>query len=239
VEKKRSFFSFSSKNVNATNQEQANHRTFSTPNAGMGSVPEEKEPAAASPKIRTPSPTTEQRKPSFTYYPPPPPPPPTYTDPQPNNTPPPPPSSATPNPPRKPSTPPPPPPRYGTSYIVLEPYLSHEIGHLSLVPFDTLVDVVSYTPEESDLPYPTTFDAAPKHFWQASLGNRRGPRGLFPVGVVCAVDDEKVTQKMSASWFAEKDVGFIADAAGRCWVGPAWEFREPLRRRSKWWAEEF
>jgi hypothetical protein len=240
VEKKRASFSTSPNATDTSNSAHTNYRTFSTPtygHNGMGSVPEEKEPAPTGPSIPTPSPATEQRKPSFTYYPPPPPPPPTYTDPEHNDTSPPP--SATTNTPRKPSMPPPPPPRHGISYIVLEPYLSHEIGHLSLVPFDTLVDVVAYTPEEVDLPYPTAFDTNPKHFWQASLGNRRGPRGLFPVDVVCPVDDDKVTQKMSQSWFAEKDVSFIADAVGRCWVGPAWEFSEPLRRRSKWWAEEF
>ncbi|KAH8724603.1 hypothetical protein GQ44DRAFT_617661, partial [Phaeosphaeriaceae sp. PMI808] len=26
---------------------------------------------------------------------------------------------------------------------------------------------------------------------------------------------------------------------GRVWVGPGWEWKEPLRRRSKWWAGEF
>jgi hypothetical protein len=137
------------------------------------------------------------------------------------------------------STPPPPPPRHGTIYVVLTPYLSHEIGHISLVPFDTLVDVSSYTPEEEALPYPTAFDTTPKHYWQASLGNRRGPRGLFPHDTVCAIDDEKVTQRLREAWFADKEVGFIADGQGRCWVGPNWEWREPSRRRSKWWAEEF
>jgi hypothetical protein len=225
----------------------ANHRTFSTPayeSTKMGSVPEEPEPAASAFHNST-SPAAEPRKSSFTYYPPPPPP--IYTDDgtshaQHTNVPPhvTPTPKATSNIPREPSVPPPPSPRHGTIYIALTPYLTHEIDHLSLVPFDTLVDVTSYTPEESDLPYPTAFDVQPKHYWQASLGNRRGPRGLFPCDVVCPIDDARVTQKLSESWFADhQEVGFIADGMGRCWVGAAWEWKEPVRRRSKWWAEEF
>jgi hypothetical protein len=222
------------------------HRTFSTPAYGssnMGSVPEEKEPASAGPRSTTASPTAGQTKPSFTYYPPPPPPPPIYTElpTQQDSTPPAPEATSTPShkPSFTPPRPPPPPPRHGTTYIVLTPYLSHEVGHLSLVPFDTLVDVTAYTAQESDLPYPTAFDTAPKHYWQASLGHRRGPRGLFPVEAVCSIDDERVIQKMNETWFAEEEVGFIADAQGRCWVGPNWGWKEPLRRRSKWWTEEF
>jgi hypothetical protein len=239
VERKRPSFqsSFNSTSTSTPSAAPQNHRTFSTPAYGstnMGSVPEENFPAPADPHTSPASPTTDHQKPSFTYYPPPPPPPPIYHElPTEHNTP----TSST--PPRKSSLPPPPPPRHGTTYVVLTPYLSHEVGHLSLVPFDTLVDVVSYTPEESDLPYPTAFDGVPKHYWQASLGHRRGPRGLFPVEVVCTIDDERVSAKMSESWFAEEKVGFIADGQGRCWVGPTWEWTEPLRRRSKWWTEEF
>jgi hypothetical protein len=239
VERKRA-------SANPTNATQHNHRTFSTPTFGktnMGSATEETEPATARPRNTMTSHGADTRKPSFTYYPPPPPPPPVYTEAPPTlgsipTSPVPP--RATIHLPRKPSIPPPPPPpRHGTKYIALTPYLSHEVGHLSLVPFDILVDVVAYTQEESDLPYPTAFNAQPKHYWQASLGHRRGPRGLFPCEVVCTVDDQRVAQKLSESWFAEENVGFIADAQGRCWVGPTWEWKEPVRRRSKWWAEEF
>ena len=62
---------------------------------------------------------------------------------------------------------------------------------------------------------------------------------MFPVTAVCSIDDERVTEKMMEIWYAEKGVGFIADGQGRCWVGPGWEWEEPKRRRSKWWAEEF
>ncbi|KAH7095087.1 hypothetical protein FB567DRAFT_511732 [Paraphoma chrysanthemicola] len=216
----------------------ASYRNFSTPASGnskMNSVPEEQEPASAGANGWPTTPMGAPWKPKFTYHPPPPPPPPayptsndTYAAPQPKST----------SIPRK-SVPPPPPPRHGITYVVIEPYLSHEIGHLSLVPFDTLVDVSSYTPEEELLPYPTAFDSAPKHYWQASLGTRRGPRGLFPHDTVCSIDSEKVTEKLNEAWFAEKEAGFIADGQGRCWVGPTWEWREPARRRSKWWAEGF
>jgi hypothetical protein len=226
------------------------YRNFSTPASGkskIGSVPEEQEPASSGPRTSPTSPTTGSQKPSNTYHPPPPPRPPqspsypganeTNVPPQPESAP------EIPkrpdNVPRQPAIPPPPPPRHGTIYVVLTPYLTHEIGHISLVPFDTLVDVSPYTPEEDSLPYPTAFDTTPKHYWQASLGNRRGPRGLFPHDTVCAIDDEKVTQRLGEAWFADKEVGFIADGQGRCWVGPNWEWREPSRRRSKWWAEEF
>jgi hypothetical protein len=245
VERKRASTQPQFGNSNPMNATQHNHRTFSTPAFGgskMGSVAEETMPTATSPRDTTTSPGAETQKPAFTYSPPPPPPSPVYTEapPAPAIVPT---SPVSPRPttplPRKPSIPPPPPPRHGTTYIVLTPYLSHEVGHLSLVPFDTLVDVVAYTLEESDLPYPTIFDSQPKHYWQASLGHRRGPRGLFPCEVVCTVDDERVAQKLSESWFAEESVGFIADAQGRCWIGPRWEWKEPVRRRSKWWAEEF
>jgi hypothetical protein len=236
VERKRPPFQTYTNNTNTPDPKPQNHRTFSTPaygNSNMGSVPEETEPASKSSYPPTPQ-TSSQTKPSFTYYPPSPPPPPMYTElPTEHNNP------TYEAPPRRPSLPPPPPPRHGTTYVVLTPYLSDEVGHLSLVPFDTLVDVVSYTPELSDLPYPTAFDAAPKHYWQASLGHRRGPRGLFPVEVVCTIDDERVSANMNDNWFAEEKVGFIADGQGRCWVGPRWEWTEPLRRRSKWWTEEF
>jgi hypothetical protein len=79
------------------------------------------------------------------------------------------------------------------------------------------------------LPYLTSSDAEPKYYWQGSLGSRRGPRGLFPHDAVCCVDDEKVTQQLSNDWFAERKVGFISDG-----VGPRWEWKEPVRRRSKW-----
>jgi hypothetical protein len=245
VERKRTTAQQQSSDANPTKPTQHDHRTFSTPGFGradMGSVPEETEPTTTSPRDTTTSTGSEPRKPSFTYYPPPPPPPPVYTEappaPEGVRKSPVPPRATSPSP-RKSLNPPPPPPRHGTTYIVLAPYLSHEVGHLSLVPFDTLVDVVAYTPEQSELPYPTAFDVQPKHYWQASLGSRRGPRGLFPCEVVCTVDDERVAAKLSESWFAEESVGFIADAQGRCWVGPRWEWKEPVRRRSKWWAEEF
>lgn len=204
-------------------------------------------PGPPPPELPKPPPTNEERKPSFKYQPPPPPLPPSYFETvsahtQPNDTPPLPPrpsKTTSEAPPRKPSIPPPPPPQHGTTYIVITPYLTHEIGHLSLVPFDTLVDVIVYTPEEESLPYPTAFDVEPKHYWQASLGNRRGPRGLFPVDSVRPIDSEMVTQKLGECWFAEKEVGFICDVVGRCWVGPDWEWTEPARRRNKWWAEEF
>jgi hypothetical protein len=234
VERKRQSSQPFTNDTSTPSPKPQNHRTFSTPaygNSNMGSVPEEKEPVSTSP--HPPIPPT-QNKPSFTYHPPPPPPPPMYTKlPTEHNNP------TYEAPPRRSSLPPPPPPRHGATYVVLTPYLSDEVGHLSLVPFDTLVDVVSYTPELTDLPYPTAFDAAPKHYWQASLGHRRGPRGLFPVELVCTIDDERVSAKMNENWFAEDKVGFIADGQGRCWVGPRWEWTEPLRRRSKWWTEEF
>lgn len=246
VQRKRPASQTASQGTGSTNTAQDGNRTFSTPaygNSNMGSVPEVPEPAPGDPPSTTTSPTAEQRKPSFTYHPPPPPPPPIYPDtsdqfstPPPSE--PPKPTQTSPSPPKA-SFPAPPPPRHGTTYIVLEPYLSHEIGHLSLVPFDTLVDVIAHIPEVTDLPYPTAFDGAPTHFWQASLGHRRGPRGLFPVTAVCSIDDERVTEKMMENWYAEKGVGFIADGQGRCWVGPGWEWEEPKRRRSKWWAEEF
>lgn len=248
VQRKRPTFQPSAQDTNSTGSAQNTHRNFSTPAYGshnMGSVPEVPEPTSAGPRSTAGTPTTEQRKPSFTYHPPPPPPPPAYPDifeqffaAPPEEPPQPPKPAATSVPPRK-AIPPPPPPRHGTTYVVLDPYLSHEIGHLSLVPFDTLVDVIAHIPEVTDLPYPTAFDGAPMHFWQASLGHRRGPRGLFPVSAVCSIDDERVTEKMKESWFADKDVGFVADGQGRCWVGPGWEWEEPKRRRSKWWAEEF
>ncbi|KAH7085439.1 hypothetical protein BKA63DRAFT_499616 [Paraphoma chrysanthemicola] len=182
VEKKRPSSQASSSSAPSGN---ASYRNFSTPVSGeskMKSVPEEQEPASAGANASPTAPTGASWKPKFTYHPPPPPPPPaypssndTYAPPQPKS----------PPIPRK-SVPPPPPPRHGITYVVIAPYLSHEIGHLSLVPFDTLVDVSSYTPEEEFLPYPTAFDAAPKHYWQASLGTRRGPRGLFPHNTVCS-----------------------------------------------------
>ncbi|KAF2728449.1 hypothetical protein EJ04DRAFT_99341 [Polyplosphaeria fusca] len=145
-------------------------------------------------------------------------------------------------PPRKPAVPPVPPPKHGTTYIALAPYMTHEIGHLNLVPFDTLVDLMSYTSEQDNLPYPTAFDErdamARKQLWQASLHHRRGPRGLFPHDVVCEVDDEKVTDAIKKHWFAGM-TGLVADGRGRVWVGPEWQFIEPVRRRSKWWAGEF
>jgi hypothetical protein len=244
VERKRPAFQSFSDSANPANPAQFNHRNFSTPAYGtnnMGAVPEETEPVPTTPRSTTAPPDTDRRKSSFTYYPPPPPPPPVYTEPspQPTTVPPPPPSPK--STPPKPSLPPPPPPRHGTTYIVHTPYLTHEIGHLSLVPFDTLVDVVAHVPEATDLPYPTAYDAPVKHFWQASLGNRRGPRGLFPCDVVCPAGDQRITEKLQEreNWFAGEGVGFIADVVGRCWVGPGWEWREPERRRSKWWAEEF
>ncbi|KAH7393961.1 hypothetical protein DE146DRAFT_660391 [Phaeosphaeria sp. MPI-PUGE-AT-0046c] len=228
VHRKRPTFPFSAPDTNSSSSAHGTHRTFSTPASGnynMGSVPEVPEPTPASPRSATTAPTTEQRKPSFTYHPPPPPPPPTYPDLFDqffNNTPPDQPKPTSPLPKTTIPPPPPPPPRHGTTYIVLEPYLSQEIGHLSLVPFDTLVDVIAHVPETTGLPYPTAFDGAPTHFWQASLGNRRGPRGLFPVSTVCSIDDERVTETLKESWFAEKEVGFIADSQGRCWIGPGW-----------------
>jgi hypothetical protein len=246
VERKRPSFQPSTNSTSTPNSTQSNHRTFSTPaygNNDMGNVPEEPEPTFASSHTSTTSPTAGQKKPSFTYFPPPPPPPPIYTDTPTQQAPMPLPPDGPFTPPDKPSfnppRPPPPPPRHGTTYIVLTPYLSHEVGHLSLVPFDTLVDVTAYTPQDTDLPYPTAFDTAAKHYWQASLGHRRGPRGLFPVENVCTIDDERVLRQMSENWFAESGVGFVADAQGRCWVGPGWVWTEPLRRRSKWWNEEF
>jgi hypothetical protein len=242
VERNRPSFQSPPQSTRAGNA--ANHRTFSTPAYGssnMGSVPEEPECIPASSRNATTPPVTEPRKPSFTYHPPPPPPPPAYSDPETSHTqqkyvPP----QSTANLPRRPSIPPPPPPRHGTIYIALASYITHEIGHLSLVPFDILVDVTSYTPEDSDLPYPTAFDTVKKQYWQASLGNRRGPRGFFPCDVVCPIDDDKVTHALSENWLADaKNVGFIADGFGRCWVGKEWERKEPVRRRSKWWAEEF
>lgn len=244
VERKRPSSQSSSFNTSSASPVQPGIRKFSTPAQGssnMGCVPEEKEPTPTAPRSAAAWTGSETRQSSFTYFPPPPPPP-VYTE-----TPPPPdsaPSTAT-RPqeasplPRKPSISPPPPPRHGTTYIVLKPYLSHEIGHLSLIPFDMLVDAAAHIPEESNLPYPTALDPQPKHYWQASLGNQRGHRGLFPSNIVCSIDDEKVTLKLSESWFAEEGVGFIADAQGRCWVGPRWKWKEPVRRRSKWWAEEF
>jgi hypothetical protein len=132
-----------------------------------------------------------------------------------------------------------PPTQHGITYIVVKPYLSHEIDHLSVVPLDTLVDVTSHTPHEETLPYPAAFNSPPKQYWQASLGHRRGPRGLFPYDIMHPVVDERVSQRLCKLWFAEKDVNLIADAHGRVWVGPSWEFKEPSRRRSKWWAHEF
>lgn len=193
----------------------------------MGSVPEEIEIESTTPQSSTAPPETGAHKPSFTYSPPPPPPPLSYTE--------------TPTTPNEPPCLPPPPPCHGTTYVVLIPYLSHEIGHLSLAPFDTLVDVTAHTPSHSDLPYPTAFDSThtETHYWQASLGHRRGPRGLFPSGVVCPAPDASITQKITENWFAETRVGFIADGRGGCWVGPGWAWTEPVRRRSKWWAGEF
>ncbi|KAF2466714.1 uncharacterized protein BDR25DRAFT_345319 [Lindgomyces ingoldianus] len=156
-----------------------------------------------------------------------------------NSSPRPPPSSPSTNgPPPRPKVPPPPPPCHGTTYVALTPYTSHEVGHLTLAPFDILVDVVSYIPDDETLPYPTAFDATPMHYWQASLHNRRGPRGLFPHSIVCRIEDDRLAEKVKECWFAN-GVHLIADMAGRVWVGPEWTFVEPLRRRSKWWAEEF
>lgn len=132
--------------------------------------------------------------------------------------------------PSKPKIPPPPPPRHGIPYVALSTYTSQEIGHLNLIPFDILVDIISHTPEEDD--------AQQVQYWQASLNHRRGPRGLFPYNIVCPVDDDRVDQRIKEAWFASS-TQLVADMAGRVWVGPDWQFEEPVRRRSKWWASEF
>ncbi|KAF2800816.1 hypothetical protein K505DRAFT_412719 [Melanomma pulvis-pyrius CBS 109.77] len=142
-------------------------------------------------------------------------------------------------PPASPS-PAPPPPQHSTTYIALTPYTSPSIGHLTLSPFDILVDASAYIPSPTALPYPTQYDASlsPVHYWQASLHHRRGPRGLFPHDVVCGIDDERVVERIKEGWFAG-GAGMVADERGRVWIGPSWVFVEPRRRRSKWWAGEF
>ncbi|KAH7138320.1 hypothetical protein B0J11DRAFT_12724 [Dendryphion nanum] len=165
--------------------------------------------------------------PPYSPTPPPPPPPPQPTS-NPNKSPP------------RPAIPPPPPPRLGTTYVALQPYTSREVGHLNCNIFDVVVDVVTHTPEEEALPYPTFFDASPtpKHYWQASLHDRRGARGLLPHDMLCPIDDAKLDARMKESWFSAT-AHLIVDVSGRVWVGPAWTFEEPKRRRSKWWADEF
>jgi hypothetical protein len=82
---------------------------------------------------------------------------------------------------------------------------------------------VSYTPEEEDLPYPADFDNSiqPKHYWQASLHHRRGPRGLIPADMLYPIDDKRVRVELKENWFSDVG-GFIADNDGRIYVGPEW-----------------
>ncbi|KAF2018479.1 hypothetical protein BU24DRAFT_421463 [Aaosphaeria arxii CBS 175.79] len=147
------------------------------------------------------------------YRPPPPPPPPEPPKPYQSSTP-------------RNDIPPPPCPLHGKKYISLQAYSPHDPGHLSLPIFSTLVDVVSNTPSSSsfssDLPYPTAFDSSSsvtKHYWQASLGNRRGPRGLLPCDIVCEIDDQRVGSTLRENWFAGQ-TQLVADGEGRVWVGP-------------------